>query len=87
MTDEEILKKISTIMDEQWGIPNYSKDECVQPESHLVNDLAYDSLDTLELLMKIERDFQISIPDEEVDSATTVGDVIQLIQKQLQKAK
>ena len=47
----------------------------IQMESHFINDLGADSLDTVELVLELEDEFGINIPDEETDQLNTVGDV------------
>lgn len=48
----------------------------VTPEANFTNDLGADSLDTVELIMEFEKEFEISIPDEEAEKIGTVGDAI-----------
>ena len=51
----------------------------VVPAASLTNDLGADSLDTVELIMEFEKEFEISIPDEDAEKITTVGDAINYI--------
>ena len=67
-----IIKKI--IVD-QLGV----KEEEVSPESAFVDDLGADSLDTVELVMAFEEEFDLEIPDEEAEKITNVGDAIKYI--------
>jgi acyl carrier protein len=55
----------------------------VTEESHLVNDLGLDSLDTVELTLGLEEKFGIEIPDTELENVATVGDAATLIEKKL----
>lgn len=80
--EEEILKKIHKLMNEQWEA-GYVLDMDVRPESHFKADLNYDSLDTVELLMKVEKEFEINIPDGEAVDIETVADMINSIQHHL----
>ncbi|HBN04321.1 MAG TPA: acyl carrier protein, partial [Bacteroidales bacterium] len=48
----------------------------VTPEASFTGDLGADSLDTIELIMEIEKEFGISIPDDQAEKITTVGDAI-----------
>lgn len=48
----------------------------VTPEANFTNDLGADSLDTVELIMEFEKEFEISIPDEEAEKISTVGEAI-----------
>lgn len=49
------------------------------PAASFTNDLGADSLDTVELIMEFEKEFEISIPDEDAEKITTVGDAINYI--------
>ena len=64
-TIEDRVKKIIT---EQLGV----KDEQVTPEASFVDDLGADSLDTVELVMALEEEFETEIPDEEAEKITSV---------------
>lgn len=77
MTQEQILDKLKNLM--------YAGDISVTLASHFANDLGYDSLDDVELIMKAEREFQITIPDGEAEDIRTVADMISCIEKQLLK--
>jgi acyl carrier protein len=55
----------------------------VSEQSHLVNDLGLDSLDTVELTLGLEERFGIEIPDTELEGVATVGDAVTLIEKKL----
>ncbi|MGQ9866252.1 MAG: acyl carrier protein [Pseudanabaenaceae cyanobacterium] len=55
--------------------------EKVKPEAHFQNDLAADSLDTVELVMALEEAFDIEIPDEDSMNIATVGDAVAYIDK------
>ncbi|MDR2968995.1 MAG: acyl carrier protein [Tannerellaceae bacterium] len=52
----------------------------VTPEASFTNDLGADSLDTVELIMEFEKEFNISIPDDQAEKITTVGDAIAYIE-------
>ena len=71
MSIEERVKKIIV---EQLGV----KEEDVKPEASFVEDLGADSLDTVELVMALEEEFDIEIPDEEAEKITTVQSAIDL---------
>ncbi|QEH44529.1 acyl carrier protein [Aggregatibacter actinomycetemcomitans] len=73
MSIEERVKKIII---EQLGV----KEEDVKPEASFVEDLGADSLDTVELVMALEEEFDIEIPDEEAEKITTVQSAIDYVQ-------
>lgn len=53
----------------------------VKPEASFTNDLGADSLDTVELIMEFEKSFNITIPDDQAEKITTVGDAIAYIEE------
>ena len=57
----------------------------VTPEASFTNDLGADSLDTVELIMEFEKEFNLSIPDEDAEKITTVGEAIDYINQHIQK--
>ena len=57
----------------------------VVPEANFQTDLGADSLDTVEMIMKFEEDFNIEIPDEEAQKIATVGDALAFVEKKLAK--
>ena len=67
--------RITKIIKEQLGV----EESEVKPEARFVDDLGADSLDTVEILMAIEEEFGIEIPDDDAENAKTVGDVISYI--------
>ena len=73
MSIEERVKKIIV---EQLGV----KEEDVKPEASFVEDLGADSLDIVELVMALEEEFDIEIPDEEAEKITTVQSAIDYVQ-------
>lgn len=73
---EERVKKIIV---EQLGV----KEEEVTSEASFVDDLGADSLDTVELVMALEEEFETEIPDEEAEKLTTVGDAVEYINAHL----
>jgi len=68
-------EKIKSIIAEQLGV----KAEEIKPESSFIEDLGADSLDTVELVMALEEEFGIEIPDEDAEKMGTVGDAIKYI--------
>jgi len=68
----DIEKKVIAIIVEQLGI----EESEVKPESSFIDDLGADSLDTVELVMAFEEEFDLEIPDEEAEKITTVGSAV-----------
>jgi len=68
----EIAAKVKTIIVDKLGV----EDSEVTPEASFTNDLGADSLDTVELIMEFEKEFNISIPDDQAEKIQTVGDAI-----------
>ncbi len=75
-TTVEIQEKVMQIVSEQMSV---DKDE-LSRETSFVNDLNADSLDTVELVMELEDEFDLTIPDEEAEKLKTVGSAIDYIQ-------
>ena len=67
-----VEQKVKEIICEQLGV---SEDE-VTPEASFIEDLGADSLDIVELVMELEEQFGLEIPDEEADKLKTVGDAM-----------
>jgi acyl carrier protein len=72
-----VKERVIEIVAEQLGV---SKDQ-VTPETSFVNDLGADSLDTVELVMELEEEFDINIPDDAAEKIQTVGQAIEYIEK------
>lgn len=77
MSDEEIFEKLKGLIVSQLGV----EEESVKEDATFVEDLAADSLDIVELVMSIEEEFEISIPDEDAENIVTVSDVIKYIKE------
>jgi len=73
---DNIEEKVKDIIVEQLGV---GADQ-VKPEAKFIEDLGADSLDTVELVMAFEEEFEIEVPDEEAEKLTSVGDVIRYIE-------
>ncbi len=71
-----LIEKVKGIVAEQLGV----KPEEVTPEAKFIDDLGADSLDTVELVMALEEEFGLEIPDEEAEKLVTVGDAIKYIE-------
>ena len=72
-----VAEKVKSIIVEQLGV----KPDQVVPSASFVNDLGADSLDTVELVMALEEEFGIEIPDEEAEKILTVEDAVKYIDK------
>ncbi len=72
----EIKSKVIEIIKDRLNV----SDKDIEMTSSFANDLGADSLDTVELIMEFEKEFEISIPDEDAEKITTVGDAISYIE-------
>ena len=77
MSQEEILQKVCSIVSDQLSV----EAEEVKSDSNFQNDLGADSLDTVELVMALEEEFDIEIPDEAAEGIATVGDAVKFIEE------
>ena len=75
----EIEQRVRKIVSEQLG----ADDDKIKNESSFIDDLGADSLDTVELVMALEEEFDTEIPDEEAEKITTVQQAIDYINKNL----
>ena len=78
MADKPIDQRVKDIIVEQLGV----KPDQVTPEAKFIEDLGADSLDTVELIMALEEEFGIEVPDEQAEKLLTVGDVGKYIEEQ-----
>ena len=76
---ENVEERVLNIVCEQLGTSR----EKITRETSFINDLGADSLDTVELVMEFEDEFEINIPDEDAEKIQTVGDAIQYIESKL----
>lgn len=83
MDEKEIEDKVISIVSEQMGV---DKGE-INRETNFINDLNADSLDTVELVMEFEDEFETSIPDEEAEKIQTVGMAIDFVKENMDTAK
>jgi acyl carrier protein len=75
MATSTIEAKVKSIIADQLGV---GEDE-IKPESSFIEDLGADSLDIVELVMAMEEEFEVEIPDDEAENIKTVGDAINYI--------
>ena len=76
MADKPIDQRVKDIIVEQLGV----KPDQVTPEAKFIEDLGADSLDTVELIMALEEEFGIEVPDEQAEKLQSVGDVVKYIE-------
>ena len=75
MSSEEVFEKVKGIIVEQLGVAEAS----VTMEASFIDDLGADSLDIVELVMALEEEFDLEIPDAEAEKIVTVNDVVEYI--------
>jgi len=75
----DVHSKVVSIIVDKLGV----EESEVTNEASFTNDLGADSLDTVELIMEFEKEFNLSIPDEEAEKIETVGDAISYIESHL----
>ena len=73
----EIASRVKAIIVDKLGV----EESEVKPEASFTNDLGADSLDTVELIMELEKEFGISIPDNETEKIQTVADATKYIEE------
>jgi acyl carrier protein len=76
-SDKPVEERVKAIIVEQLGV----EENDVAPAAKFIEDLGADSLDTVELVMAFEEEFDIEIPDEDAEKITTVGDAIRYIKE------
>ena len=77
MSSEEVLEKVKGIIIEQLGV----SENAVTMEASFIDDLGADSLDIVELVMALEEEFDIEIPDSDAEKVVTVEDVVEYIKE------
>jgi acyl carrier protein len=77
----EIAQKVKSIIIDKLGV----EESEVTSDASFTNDLGADSLDTVELIMEFEKEFNISIPDDQAENITTVGQAIAYLEEHSQK--
>ena len=74
-----VAERVTKIIVEKLGVEGSE----VKKEANFTNDLGADSLDTVELIMEFEKEFDVSIPDEQAEKITTVGQAIDYLEAQV----
>ena len=73
----DIASRVKAIIVDKLGVDENE----VTPESSFTNDLGSDSLDTVELIMEFEKEFNIGIPDDQAENIATVGEAVKYIEE------
>ena len=79
MSNDHVFESVQKILVDQLGVD----EELVTMEANFIDDLNADSLDIVELVMAMEQEFSISIPDEEAERIKSVGDAVDFIKANL----
>ena len=77
MSTEEVFEKVKAIIVEQLGVAEAS----VTMEASFIDDLGADSLDIVKLVMALEEEFDMEIPDSDAEKVVSVGDVVEYIKE------
>lgn len=83
MVEDEIAEKVKKIIEEQLMVDESE----ITEDATFIDDLGADSLDVVEMIMELEDEFGIEIPDEDVEKITTVGEAIEYIRKLVEEKK
>jgi acyl carrier protein len=78
----DLAERVYAIVSEQLGVEK----ESLVPEANLLDDLGADSLDVVELVMAIEEEFGIEVPDEDAENIRTVADITSYIEARVENA-
>lgn len=79
MTNEELFEKLKGLIVDQLGVD----EDSISMDSSFIDDLNADSLDMVELVMAMEQEFDISVPDEVAEKVGTVGDAVEFIKNSI----
>ena len=71
-----VLEKVKAILSEQFDV----EEDSITPDTSIADDLGADSLDVVDLLMSIEDEFEIEVPDEEIENIKTVDQLVKYIE-------
>ncbi len=74
-----VLEKVKMILSNQFDV----EEDSITPETNIADDLNADSLDVVDMLMSLEDEFDVEIPDEEIEKMRTVGEVVSYIEEHM----
>ena len=74
-----VLEKVKAILSSQFDV----EEESITPETNIADDLNADSLDVVDLLMSLEDEFDVEIPDEQAEHIRTVGELVSYIEENM----
>lgn len=74
-----VFDKVKAILSSQFDVD----EDTITPDTNIVDDLGADSLDVVDMLMSLEDEFDVEIPDEEIERIRTVGEVVAYIEEHL----
>ena len=72
-----VLEKVKMILANQFDV----EEDTITPETNILEDLSVDSLDIVDMLMSLEDEFDVEIPDEKIETLRTVADVVAYIEE------
>lgn len=78
MAEISVKDRVTNIIVDKLGLADAEE---VTPEASILDDLGADSLDAVELIMEVEKEFNISIPDETAENIKTVGELVGYVEK------
>ena len=74
-----VLEKVKMILSSQFDV----EEDSITPETNIADDLGADSLDVVDMLMSMEDEFDVEIPDEEIERIRTVGELVAYIEENM----
>lgn len=74
-----VLEKVKMILSNQFDV----EEDSIAPETNIADDLGADSLDVVDMLMSLEDEFDVEIPDEEIEKIRTVGELVAYIEENM----
>lgn len=74
-----VLEKVKMILSNQFDV----EEDIITPETNIADDLGADSLDVVDMLMSLEDEFDVEIPDDEIEKIRTVGDLVTYIEENM----